>query len=105
MTAQYRPCISHGIFDCGVCYGVRYGSCDAPTVQSEAVEHPSHYNQHPAGIECIDVAEHFNFNLGNGIKYLWRAGLKGPDPAEDLRKARWYIEREIKRLEREADAG
>ena len=38
-----------------------------------------------------------NFCLGNALKYLWRAGLKG-DAVEDLKKARWYIDREIKRL-------
>ena len=63
------------------------------------VDHPQHYNQHPAGIECIDVVEWFNFNVGNAIKYLWRAGLKGKT-LKDLKKAKWYIEREIERVER-----
>lgn len=62
------------------------------------IDHPEHYNQHPNGYECIDVAEGFNFNLGNVIKYVWRAGLKG-DAGTDLRKARWYLQREIERLE------
>jgi hypothetical protein len=40
-----------------------------------------------------------NFNVGNAIKYLWRAGLKdGVDPVEDLKKAAWYVNREIERL-------
>lgn len=65
---------------------------------SDPVNHPSHYNQHPAGIECIDVVEHMPFNVGSAIKYLWRAGLKdGTDELEDLRKAQWYVEREIQR--------
>jgi hypothetical protein len=59
---------------------------------------PSHYRQHPSGVECIEVTQHCNFCIGNAIKYLWRAGLKG-DAVEDLRKAAWYIDREIKRLE------
>lgn len=63
---------------------------------SDPVNHPKHYNNHPAGIECITVVEHLPFNVGNAIKYLWRAGLKG-DAIEDLRKAAWYVEREIKR--------
>ena len=69
--------------------------------EPDAVDHPAHYNQHPAGIECIDVVEAFNFNLGNAIKYIWRAGLK-PDAStlEDLSKAAWYIQREIERIER-----
>lgn len=74
--------------------------------QAEAVNHPSHYNQHPAGVECIDVVEAFPFNTGNAIKYLWRAGLKpGADTVTDLRKAAWYVSREIERLEREAHEG
>lgn len=65
---------------------------------SDSVNHPQHYTQHPSGVECIQITEHFNFNLGNAIKYIWRAGLKG-DSLEDLRKAAWYIEREVKRME------
>jgi hypothetical protein len=49
-------------------------------------------------VECIQVTEHLNFCIGNAIKYLWRAGLKGAT-VEDLKKARWYIDREIARLE------
>ena len=64
---------------------------------SETVNHPKHYNSIP-GIECIDVIEHFNFNRGNAIKYVWRAGLKG-ECVEDLRKAIWYLEREIALVE------
>ena len=60
------------------------------------VDHPSHYTSHPSGVECIQVTEHMNFCLGNAMKYLWRAGLKG-DSVEDLRKAAWYIQREIER--------
>ena len=64
----------------------------------ERVDHPQHYNEHPSGIECIDVVEHMTFNLGNAVKYVWRAGLKSEDPDEDLRKAIWYLERERRRL-------
>lgn len=63
----------------------------------DPVNHPRHYTGHPSGIECIQVTEHMNFNLGNATKYLWRAGEKG-DAVEDLRKSVWYIEREIARL-------
>jgi hypothetical protein len=66
---------------------------------SDAVNHPKHYNGHPSGIECIDVVEHMGFNLGNAIKYVWRADLKN-DALEDLRKAKWYIEREIAKREK-----
>jgi hypothetical protein len=68
-------------------------------MMSETVDHPAHYNAHPSGVECIDIIEHFNFNIGNAIKYLWRAGLKG-ELLEDLKKARWYVDREIQRLEK-----
>lgn len=59
------------------------------------VNNPRHYNSHPSGIECIQITEHMGFCLGNAVKYIWRADLKG-DAIEDLEKALWYIEREIK---------
>ena len=64
----------------------------------DPVNHPKHYTSHPSGVECVDVAEHYGFNVGNAIKYLWRAGLKSESPVEDLRKAAWYVNREIERL-------
>jgi len=67
---------------------------------SDDVNHPSHYTQHPSGVECITVTEHMTFNLGNAVKYIWRAGLKSPDAIRDLEKARWYINRELGRLAR-----
>jgi len=62
-----------------------------------AVDHPRHYRQE-SGFEAIDVIEKWslNFSLGNVIKYVCRAGLKN-DCLEDLRKAHWYLEREIAR--------
>jgi hypothetical protein len=63
----------------------------------DAVNHPSHYNGHPSGVECIVIVEHMNFCRGNAIKYIWRAGEKGNE-IEDLKKARWYLDREIERL-------
>lgn len=67
---------------------------------SDPVNRPRHYTSHPSGIECIDVTEHMPFCEGNAVKYLWRAGAKG-DRLEDLRKARWYIERAIRLEERQ----
>ena len=64
---------------------------------NDNVNHPKHYNSHPSGVECIEITEYFNFNIGNAVKYCWRAGLKG-EQVEDLRKARWYIDREISRI-------
>ena len=72
------------------------------TGEYEQVDHPAHYNSHPSGIECIDVIEHMSFNVGQVIKYTWRAGLKpGADMVTDLRKARWHLDREIARLNRD----
>lgn len=65
----------------------------------DMINRPPHYTSHPSGIECIDVTEHMNFNLGSVVKYVWRAGKKG-DALEDLRKAEYYIAREIARLSR-----
>ena len=61
---------------------------------------PPHYKKHPSGVECVDIAETFGFNLGNAIKYIWRAGLKSESPSEDLQKAMWYLDREIKRIKK-----
>lgn len=62
------------------------------------INRPDHYFS--SGIEAIDVIEAYGlgFNLGNSVKYILRAGSKGP-AAEDLRKARWYLAREIASLE------
>lgn len=71
--------------------------------QHETVNHPAHYNAHPSGVEAIDVIEHMTFNVGNSVKYCWRAGLKPTATRlEDLKKGRWYLDREIARLEKEA---
>lgn len=63
----------------------------------ETVNHPQHYNNNPSGVECIDVVEHLPFNVGNAIKYLWRADGKGQH-LQDLHKAEWYVRREIERI-------
>lgn len=67
-------------------------------MEHDAVNHPKHYTEHPSGVECIQITRHMGFNLGNAMKYVWRADLKSG--IEDLRKAVWYLEDEIaKRLE------
>lgn len=65
----------------------------------DVVNHPPHYTSHPSGIECIQITEHMGFNLGNAVKYVWRADLKN-DAIEDLKKAVWYIQREIAKREK-----
>lgn len=70
----------------------------APTAVSDPINHPTHYTSHPSGVECITITEHMSFLLGNAMKYIWRADLKGG--VEDLKKAVWYIEREIAKREK-----
>ena len=74
--------------------------------KNDQVNHPKHYTSDPSGIECIDITRHRNFNIGNAIKYLWRAGLKEDKDhklidkqVEDLNKAVWYLVDEIHRLD------
>ena len=78
--------------------------------QIDMVNHPSHYTSDPSGVEAIEITRHRNFNVGNAIKYLWRAGLKEDaskdmlqKQVEDLRKAVFYINDEIARLTGEFD--
>lgn len=63
----------------------------------DPVNHPRHYTSHPSGIEAIEVTRHMTFNLGNAVKYIWRAGLK-ENEVEDLQKAMFYLADEIRRL-------
>ena len=72
---------------------------------NDPVDHPAHYTSSAAQcecgrrIECIDVVRHMGFNLGNIVKYLWRADLK--NGLEDLKKAAWYLNDLIEQKERE----
>lgn len=68
-------------------------------VEHDAVNHPRHYTSHPSGVECIEITEHMNFTLGNAVKYLFRRDGKGQRSA-DLRKAAWYLRRELERRQR-----
>jgi hypothetical protein len=65
-------------------------------MNNDPVNHPTHYTSHPSGVECITITEHMGFNLGNALKYIWRADLKG-NSIEDLQKAKWYVERELEK--------
>ena len=66
----------------------------------DMVNHPPHYTGHPSGIECIQITEHMGFTLGNVLKYVWRADLKGT-AIKDLEKARWYLDKEIVKRSKE----
>jgi len=65
----------------------------------DPINHPSHYTSHPSGVEAIVICEHMSFCVGNAVKYMFRHGLK-TNAIEDLKKSRWYIDREISRLEK-----
>ena len=75
-----------------------------PSNDYDPVNHPSHYAQGWSnGAEVIDIAENLNFNRGNAVKYIARAGTKDPaKEVEDLQKAQWYLTREIERLQKVA---
>lgn len=66
----------------------------------EWVNHPRHYNLDSSGVETIDVVEHFSFNIGNAVKYVWRRGAKKGELVEDLNKALWYLNREREQMAR-----
>jgi hypothetical protein len=80
----------------------RTETVEAPVDAAPAEDaiNPAHYRKHPSGIECIEVTRHMNFNVGNAIKYIWRHLDKG-DPIENLKKAQWYLDDEIRRLEQQ----
>lgn len=74
----------------------------------DRVKHPRWYTEHPSGVECIDITRHYCFDIGNAIKYLWRAGLKREEglsdrdkEIEDLEKAIWYIKDHIESLRKQ----
>jgi hypothetical protein len=82
-----------------------YDMANSYNKEIDMVNHPKHYTSDLSGVECIDITRHRNFNVGNAIKYLWRAGLKEDSnksmkkkQIEDLQKAVFYINDEIKRL-------
>lgn len=62
----------------------------------DLVNHPPHYTSHPSGVECITITRHMGFNLGNVMKYVWRADEKGSS-IQDLEKAAWYLADELAR--------
>ena len=71
--------------------------------KDDPVNHPAHYKAY-SGFEVIDLTEQMNFNRGNAVKYIARAGLKSKETeVQDLQKAAWYIKREIERLQRNDD--
>jgi hypothetical protein len=74
-------------------------SKNSSSISAEDPIRPTHYRAHPSQVECITIAQWFNFNLGNVIKYVWRS-TEVDNPLVHLRKAKQYIEFEIARLEK-----
>lgn len=87
---------------CKRCAPTMFHVDEVKASKPDNVQHPKHYVSHPSGVECITITEHLNFCLGNAIKYIWRSALKGKE-LEDLKKAVWYIQREISRREKEVE--
>lgn len=74
------------------------GETSDETIPDDPIHHPKHYT-HYKGLEVIQLTEQMNFNRGNAVKYIARAGIKDQSKEiEDLEKAKWYIQREIDRL-------
>lgn len=71
------------------------------TVTDDGVNHPNHYTWHPSGVECIDIIQEFDYNIGAAVGYLWRYKYK--DGVRDLRKAIQHIQFEIERIESNAE--
>lgn len=92
-----RECADLELELCPYCLGKKPLDIPKEKVFSDTDKiNPSHYRSHPSGIECIEVTRHMSFNIGNAIKYLWRFDLK--NGVEDLKKAVWYIQDEIKQI-------
>lgn len=95
---QYYICLNSDCELVGQPKSIPWGAAvPEPTILHDTVNHPVHYTNHPSGVECINIVEHMTYCLGNAIKYIWRHDSKS-SPIEDLRKAIWYIEREIERI-------
>ena len=96
MRDQFGPICSMCTYDWDVAADCCPKCDDQFSNVHDPVNHPTHYTSHPSGVETIEVTRHMGFNLGNAIKYVWRADLKGK-AVEDLEKAIFYIQDEIVR--------
>ena len=80
---------------------IHKGKPPADLPGGDPVNSPSHYRWLPNGVEVIDITENFDFLMGNVLKYVLRAEHKGK-PLEDMKKARWYLDRAIAKREAQA---
>lgn len=98
-TSNYQTLYEESIARFNELYSERLNRVVEYSQEEDLINNPKHYTEHPSGVECIQITEHMNFCLGNAIKYIWRSGLKGDSAIEDLKKAVFYINREIYNLE------
>ena len=89
-------------------YKAKYSKKEEQEKPYEYVDHPSHYGGEDNPYECIKVIEAWgldkNFDLGTAVRYICRAGEKPDNPTlQDLKKARWYLDREIQKLEKNCE--
>ena len=102
VTKEFNGAIDDVKLDKGFFINKNYQRYQVPE-KDDPVNHPAHYKAY-SGFEVIDLTEQMNFNRGNAVKYIARAGLKSKETeVQDLQKAAWYIKREIERLQRNDD--
>ena len=84
----------------------KYGSTTEVVITNDPVNHPSHYTKGKIEVADFIADQKLNFDRGNAVKYVCRAGSKDPDKEiQDLEKAIWYINHEIKMLKGETESG
>jgi len=90
-------------YPCDEC--INYGKWEG-VVKHDPVNHPSHYTKGKIEVADFIADQKLNFDRGNAVKYVCRAGSKDPDKEiQDLEKAIWYINHEIKMLKGETENG
>ena len=95
-----KSAFDEGFIVCRECVEViQKGKASKP--EQDLVNHPPHYTSHKSGVECIEITRHMRYNLGNALKYIWRADLKHESPIQDLEKAIFYLNDEIERVKNE----
>lgn len=93
-------CVAHEHF-CASCFNKSKWESD---IQNDPVNHPSHYTKGKIEVADFIADQKLNFDRGNAVKYVCRAGFKDPTKEiQDLEKAIWYINHEIKTLKGEIE--
>lgn len=99
ICASIQGCFSEHSYECEKAYKIIQN-----LTKNDPVDHPSHYNKGKIEVADFIADQKLNFDRGNAVKYVCRAGSKDPDKEiQDLEKAIWYIEHEIKMLKGETE--